>query len=38
MEESMGIEKYEVPVDKLEWHCDPALFRKAASTIELLKS
>jgi lon-related putative ATP-dependent protease len=26
MEESMGIEKYEVPVDKLEWHCDPALF------------
>ncbi len=22
----MGIEKYEVPVDKLEWHCDPALF------------
>lgn len=22
----MGIEKYEVSADKLEWHCDPALF------------
>ncbi|MCJ7514678.1 MAG: hypothetical protein MUO89_01745 [Dehalococcoidia bacterium] len=22
----MGVEKYEVSADKLEWHCDPALF------------
>jgi lon-related putative ATP-dependent protease len=26
MEEAMGTEKYEVSADKLEWHCDPALF------------
>jgi lon-related putative ATP-dependent protease len=26
MEGTMCIEKYEVPADKLEWHCDPAMF------------